>query len=123
MLDPILTIGPTIFITYNVATNFREGVNILLEGVPKHINLKAVKKNLRSIKGVIGIHDIHIWSLEGETDIFTAHIVLDDETIKNQPEISKQKIKEILKKHHIEHSTIEIESQYYCTGNICEGNH
>ncbi len=82
LLDPILTIGLTAFILYNVTKNLKEAVNILLQGVPKHINLEAVKKDVTAIKGVLDIHDIHIWSLEGETDILTAHIVLDDQTLK-----------------------------------------
>ena len=121
ILDPLLTIGLTVFILYNVTTSLREAINILMQGVPKHINLDDVKKDLTLIKGVLGIHDIHIWSLEGETDIFTAHVILDDEALEKQPEETKKVIKEILLKHHIEHSTIEIESKYYCTGIICEG--
>ena len=123
LLDPILTVGLTAFIIYNVTKNLREAINILLQGVPKHINLEAVKKDVKAIKGVLGIHDIHIWSLEGETDILTAHIILDDETLKKQPEQTKQIIKETLEKHHIEHSTIELESKCHCTGIVCEENH
>lgn len=123
ILDPILTIGLTAFILYNVAKSLREAINILLQGVPKHINLEAVKQEITSINGVIGIHDIHIWSLEGETDIFTAHVVLDDETLKKQPEQTKKAIKRTLEKHHVEHSTIEIESKYQCAGKVCEERH
>jgi cobalt-zinc-cadmium efflux system protein len=88
--------------------------------VPKHINLEAVKQDIKAIKGVLGIHEIHIWSLEGETDIFTADVVLDDETLKKQPDQTKQTIKETLKNHHIEHSTIELEAKGQCTGMVCE---
>jgi cobalt-zinc-cadmium efflux system protein len=123
LVDPIMTVGLTAFILYNVTKNLREAVNILLQGVPKHINLEAVKQDIKAIKGVLGIHDIHIWSLEGETDIFTAHVVLDDETLKKQPDQTKQTIKETLKNHHIEHSTIELESQYQCAGMVCEERH
>jgi cobalt-zinc-cadmium efflux system protein len=123
ILDPILTIGLTVFILYNVTKNLKEAINILLQGVPKHINLEAVKHDITTIKGVIGIHDIHIWSLEGETDVFTAHVVLDNETLKKQPDQTKKAIKEILEKHHIEHSTIELESKYNCSGMICEERH
>jgi cobalt-zinc-cadmium efflux system protein len=123
ILDPILTIGLTVFILYNVTKNLKEAINILLQGVPKHINLEAVKHDITAIKGVIGMHDIHIWSLEGETDVFTAHVVLDDETLKKQPEQTKKVIKETLDKHHIEHSTIEIESKYNCAGMVCEERH
>jgi len=123
LVDPILTVALTAFILYNVAKNLKEAVSILLQGVPKHINLEAVKQDITAIKGVIGIHDIHIWSLEGETDVFTAHVVLDDETLKEQPEQTKQTIKETLQTHHIEHSTIELESKYHCTGTVCEEQH
>jgi len=123
LLDPIMTIGLTAFILYNLTKSLKEAINILLQGVPKHINLEAVKKDVKAIKGVLGIHDIHIWSLEGETDILTAHIVLDDETLQKQPEQTKQTIKETLLKHHIEHSTIELESKYRCSGIICEEKH
>ncbi|MGD9130717.1 MAG: cation diffusion facilitator family transporter [Candidatus Bathyarchaeota archaeon] len=122
LLDPLMTIGLTAFILYNVTKNLREAINILLQGVPKHINLEVVKKDLSAIKGVIDIHDIHIWSLEGETDIFTAHVVLDDETLKS-PEPTKHAIKETLQKHHIEHSTIELERKDYCSGTVCEDWH
>ena len=123
LIDPIMTIVLTTFILYNVAKNLREAVSILLQGVPKHINLEAVRQDIKAIKGVLEIHDIHIWSLEGETDIFTAHVVLDDETLKEQPEQTRQIIKETLLNHHLEHSTIELESQYRCTGVVCEEQH
>jgi cobalt-zinc-cadmium efflux system protein len=122
LLDPILTVALTAFILYNVTKNLREAINILMQGVPKHINLEAVKQDILAIKGVIGLHDIHIWSLEGETDVFTAHVVLDNETLRS-PEPTKQTIKETLLKHHIEHSTIELESKYHCSGMICEERH
>jgi cobalt-zinc-cadmium efflux system protein len=123
LIDPIMTVALTAFIFYNVAKNLQEGIRILLQGVPKHINLEDVKRDIGAVKGVLGMHDIHIWSLEGETDVFTAHVVLDDATLEKQPEETKQIIREILLKHHLEHSTIEFESEGQCKGNVCEEKH
>jgi cobalt-zinc-cadmium efflux system protein len=123
LVDPIMTVGLTVFILYNVAKNLREAISILLQGVPSHINLEEVKKDIVAVKGVIGIHDIHIWSLEGETDVFSAHVVLDDETLQEESQQTKQIIKDKLLTHHIEHSTIELESKYGCTGMVCEEPH
>lgn len=120
IIDPLITIGLTVFILYNVIRNLREAFNILLQGVPKHIDLEAVKKDVTSIKGVLGMHDIHIWSLEGETDVLTAHIVLEDKILRENADKLKDLIKETLLNHHIEHSTIELESKYHCTGMVCE---
>jgi len=122
LLDPLMTLGLAAFILYNVTKSLKEAINILLQGVPKHINFEAVKNDITAIKGVIAIHDIHIWSLEGETDICTAHIVLDDEALKS-PEQTKQTIKETLQNHHIEYSTIELESRHHCAGMVCEDSH
>ena len=119
ILDPILTIGLTVFILYGVTKSSKEAVNILLEGVPKHINLDEVKREIKSIDGVIGLHDLHIWSLEGETDILTAHVVLENKLLLT-PDETRKTIKEILIKHHIEHSTIEMESKYFCSGIECK---
>lgn len=123
LIDPLLTIGLTAFVLYGVTENLREAINILLEGVPKHINLEALKQDIKSIKGVLDIHDVHVWSLEGETDVFTAHVVLDDETLQKKPEQTRQAIKAVLSRHHVEHSTIELESQHSCVGVVCEERH
>ena len=119
ILDPLLTIGLTVFILYSVVKSSKEAVNILLEGVPKHINIDQVKQEIKSIKGVIDVHDLHVWSLEGETDILTTHVVLEDELLISSDKTRKI-IKEILKKHHVEHSTIEFESKYFCSGIECK---
>ena len=119
IIDPILTIGLAIAILYLVAKSLKEAFNILLQGVPKHINLDKVKRDITSIKGVIAVHDIHVWSLEGETDILTAHIVV-EETMLKTPDQTRRIIKEILKTHHIEHSTIEMESKEFCSGIECK---
>jgi cobalt-zinc-cadmium efflux system protein len=120
LIDPLLTIGLTAFVLYGVTENLREAINILLEGVPKHINLDALKQDIKSIKGVLDIHDVHVWSLEGETDVFTAHVVLDDAALQKAPEQTRQAIKDVLRRHHVEHSTIELESHYHCVGVVCE---
>ncbi len=119
LIDPIMTIGYTLFILWGVTRSLKEVVNILLQGVPQHINLNAMTEELSSIDGVSDIHDVHVWSLEGETDVFTAHFVVDDEYLYQNDEI-KVKIKDILRKHHIEHSTIEIESDKFCSGIECD---
>jgi cobalt-zinc-cadmium efflux system protein len=108
IIDPIMTMGLTGFILYNVLKNLKETTNILLQGVPRHISLVKIEKNLLDIKGVLGVHDLHVWSLEGETDVFTGHVIIED-TFYGNPDQVRNKIKNVLLKHHIEHSTIELE--------------
>jgi len=117
-IDPILTIGFTFFVLWGVGRNLREVFNVLLEGVPSHINVGKVKESLLAIDGVLGVHDVHIWSMEGETDFFTGHIIVEDELLL-KPDRTRRTIKEVLRNHHIEHSTTELESKEFCSGIEC----
>ncbi len=119
IVDPLMTLGVTAFVLYNVAKNLRETINILLQGVPKHISIAKVKKELATVDGVIAVHDVHIWSLEGETDVFSGHVVVDEALLKT-PDEARRRIRAVLRRHHIEHSTIELESKDSCSGIECE---
>lgn len=118
IIDPIITILFTMFILWGVTKSLKGTFNIFLEGVPEHIDLDKIKNSILSIKGVLGVHDIHVWSLEGETDIFSAHIVVGNKHLKN-PDKIKKAIRKILTRNHIEHSTLELESGQYCSGREC----
>jgi cobalt-zinc-cadmium efflux system protein len=117
-----MTIGYTIFIMWGVARNLKETLNIFLQGVPAHIDINHIKKGLKKLNGVLDVHDIHVWSLEGETDVFTGHIVVEEKLLKD-PDQTKKTIKEELTSHHIEHSTIELETKSYCSGIDCDHSH
>jgi len=122
IIDPIMTIGYTIFIMWGVGRNLKETLNIFLQGVPSHIDVEHIKKGMKKIKGVIDVHDIHVWSLEGETDVLTGHFVVEDILLKD-PDQTRKTIKKELSNHHIEHSTIELETKSYCSGIDCDHSH
>jgi cobalt-zinc-cadmium efflux system protein len=119
VIDPIMTFGFTLFILFGVSKNLKEALQVLLQGVPKNIDSDKVKKQLLKVKGVRGIHDMHIWSLSGEKGIFTAHIVVEKKLLKS-PDTTRKQIKNILVKNNIDHSTIELESKDYCSGVECK---
>lgn len=121
IVDPIMTLGFSVFVLWGVFKNLKGTLNIFIQGVPEHIDLEKLKQSLLGINGIKNIHDIHIWSLEGETDIFSGHIIV-EENILQKPDNIKKKIKQSLAKHHIEHSTIELESKSFCSGIECENN-
>lgn len=119
IIDPIMTLGFTVFVLWGAGRNIKGTFNIFMQGVPGHINVDEVKKSLLEIPEVKNVHDIHIWSLEGETDIFSGHIVVGD-NILQKPNDIKKRIKHILENHHIEHSTIELENEDFCSGIECK---
>lgn len=55
----------------------KESINILLEGVPEGIDIKNLKKSVSEIKGVVDIHELHVWAITNDKISLTAHIVID----------------------------------------------
>jgi cobalt-zinc-cadmium efflux system protein len=118
-IDPIMTIGFVSFTLWGVTKNLRETFNIFLEGVPAHVDLQAIKHDVLALPGVTGFHDIHIWSLEGDTDILTGHVVISEERLRDS-DTTRREIKALLAERHIEHSTLELESPGACSGDECD---
>lgn len=108
-LDPVLSLLITTYILWNVIKRLKETLFIFLQGVPKDLNLDEIRDKLLEIPKVASMHHTHIWSLEGEHHVFTAHLKL--QYISNFHEIVsiKKDIKNILKEYSFEHYTIETE--------------
>lgn len=106
VLDPILSIGISIWVLSNVVKNLKETFKIFLQRIPDNLDVNSLKKMILSINGVISLHDLHIWSMDGESHIMTIHIVVSD--ITNTHTI-KEQILTIAKNKDIVHTTIEFE--------------
>ena len=102
LIDPLLSIGVALFIFMEAFHNFKEIIDLFLEKTPRNISIDSLKETILSIDGVLGVHHIHIWSIDGYSNYATMHIVSN----KNIKEIVKKE----LKKLGISHTTIEIES-------------
>ena len=105
LLDPIMSIGITAFIIVSAAKTFKEIIDIFLEKVPAGINVAEIKGHLDEIDGVIDVHHIHIWSMDGHNGYATMHVVTD-----GKHTAVKKDIREELKHHGITHVTLELES-------------
>jgi len=75
-IDPILSLFIVLLILVSSLRLLREVVHTLLEGVPLHLSLEEVGRAMAGVEGVIEVHDLHIWSLSGESTALSAHIVL-----------------------------------------------
>lgn len=105
-IDPILSVGVALFILVNAVRNLRDGVNLLLEKTPRGINIAQIKERIAALHGVIDVHHIHIWSMDGQHNYATMHIVTNSDATQ-----IKENIREELKLQGISHTTLEIEAE------------
>lgn len=74
--DPILAIGIAILIVVSSVGLVGEAVNVLLEAVPKHVDVEQVRAVLLALPGVIGVHDLHVWTLTTGMYALSCHVVV-----------------------------------------------
>ena len=108
-LDPALSLLITIYILWNVIIRLKQTLFIFLQGVPEELDGNEIESKILNIDFVNSIHHMHIWSLEGEHNVFTAHIKIDDNSNLNDFIKVKSDVKNILKKYKFEHYTVEVE--------------
>ncbi len=73
-IDPILSLGISLLILYSTFGLLRESLRVVMEGVPHHIKLEEVRKEIAGTRGVVSIDDLHIWNVSSEQIALSAHI-------------------------------------------------
>ncbi|MDD1662896.1 MAG: cation diffusion facilitator family transporter [Methanomicrobiales archaeon] len=109
VLDPAVSILITVIVLVNVVKNLRRTVVIFLQGVPPSFSLQAVGDHLSRLPGVTGVHDLHLWSLDGEHHILTAHVVIPEGSTGEEAMAIKCRVRDAAMALGIQHATLEIE--------------
>ena len=110
IIDSILGMAIGLFILYSAISILNESSRILLEFTPKDINFDEVIKDIESVKGVDGIHDVHIWCLCSNINVMDAHVYTNENDM-SKIELIKREIKKRLEKYNIKHATLEFECE------------
>lgn len=109
VLDPLLSIGITLYVLYNALRNLKSTVEIFLQATPYNVNVREIDAQIRKIDQVKSTHHTHVWSLEGENNVMTTHVVVDENATKVEILEVKRRIKDIATPIALEHITVEIE--------------
>ena len=106
-VDPVIAVAIGLWVLPRTWTLLRESLNILLEGVPKGVDLKEVTEALTAVPGVASIHDLHVWSLTSGKASLTAHVVY---TPGIRSEDLLEPLKEVLaERFSVFHTTLQLE--------------
>jgi len=117
ILDPLLSIGFTLFILFNIVRNLIATGRLFLQAVPDKSLQDKIHSTLLEIDRLDSIHHLHLWSLDGEHHVLTAHVVTDvcDEFNATSYADIKQRIANALDQFDLAHTTIELElTQEHC---------
>lgn len=115
--DPIVSVLIGGIIIWGGARLVRDTVSIFLNLTPKGFNVEVLAKKITDMPDVVDIHDVHLWPIAHNHVAFSAHVLVDDKTLK-EVEATKHTIEEMLRENGIDHSTLQIE----CTCVNCDNN-
>ena len=105
LIDPILSICVAVYIFVHAFSHLKEAIDLFLVKTPHDVNIDEIEHHLCEIDGVIDVHHIHIWSMNGTDNYATMHIVTNKDF-----SMVKKAVKEELKEHGIAHTTLELEN-------------
>ncbi|OGF62738.1 MAG: cation transporter, partial [Candidatus Fischerbacteria bacterium RBG_13_37_8] len=100
IIDTLLSVAISIFLILSAITLLKESIFILLEFTPRNIKFDDIIKDIETVAGVNGIHNVHLWSLCSNINVLDAHIYCTENDLCRIEEI-KQEIKMRLSKYNI----------------------
>ncbi len=109
LADPILGIVIALAVFFGSGRLLRDSIHILLEGVPRNVDLNEVARTIRSVPGVDDIHDLHIWTICSNLLALNVHITVGDRSAVARDEIVKAVNDELRLHYQIVETTIQTE--------------
>ena len=105
--DPVASFLIAGLVVFSAWGLIRETLDVLMEGVPKHIDLQKVNETLCALPGVVDVHDLHIWSLTSGRHVATAHLAI-NKGVSHQAVVDASH-KALTGDFGIHHTTIQVE--------------
>ncbi len=116
LADPIISLMIGFIIVLAAWRILREGMRVLLEATPPHVNTEEMVEALLRHPGVKDVHDVHIWSISPELHAMSCHVLIDDIPTSEAADI-RGAIQEVLRRQFdIDHVTLQMECEQ-CAAN------
>jgi cobalt-zinc-cadmium efflux system protein len=108
-VDPAVGMGIALFIVPRTWRLLTQAVNVLLEGTPAHLDVAEVEAAMRGVRGVVQVHDLHIWTLTSGKYAMSGHAIVDNLAVGDQLLAELHAV--LHARFGIDHTTIQLESR------------
>jgi cobalt-zinc-cadmium efflux system protein len=110
-VDPLLSLFVAVIIVVGVVRIVGEAAHVLLESAPSHATMDAVRSAMRGVPGVVGVHDLHVWTIGGASHVLTSHVLLRDGQISEATAILRSIEDRMRATFGITHVTLQFECE------------
>ncbi|HLR07787.1 MAG TPA: cation diffusion facilitator family transporter [Bacillota bacterium] len=119
--DPIASVLVSVLILISGMHIAKDALHILMEGKPAHVDTAKIHEQLSTLKGVIDVHDLHVWSITTEFPALSCHIVVDPSVDRDTLLIEANDL--IKQTFNIDHCTVQIEGYNTSVHRNCNSCH
>ncbi len=110
LADPIVSVVVSVLVLISSWQLVRESIDVLLEGTPRNLDISEILADLGSVRGVIAVHDLHVWSITSGMPTMSCHVVLRRDS---NPAAILAELSHLMRdKHRIFHTTIQTEPEH-----------
>jgi cobalt-zinc-cadmium efflux system protein len=110
-IDPLLSVAIALFVLYNASRNIVSVLKIFLQAIPASFDEQALAAELKALPEVVNVHDMHAWTMDGEKNVLSLHLVVNRSMDMTGLNNLLQKAETIIRKQNIQHPTIQIETE------------
>jgi cobalt-zinc-cadmium efflux system protein len=111
-IDPLLSLFVAAIIVVGVVRVLRDATDVLLESTPRGIETRTVERDLRTIPGVVAVHDLHIWSIGSASSALSTHLLLDDQRLSEAGSVLREARERLATRYGINHVTVQFEAEH-----------
>jgi len=117
LADPMASILLVMLVVYSAWHLLSEAVSVLMESAPRGIDVDQVRAAIVDLADVIGVHDLHVWTITSGFDALSAHVVISDGA--SHTDVLSRLRGRLHERFGIDHITIQIEPEDFEEGPTC----
>jgi cobalt-zinc-cadmium efflux system protein len=110
-IDPLLSVAIALFVLYNATRNILSVLKIFLQAIPSSFDEQALTAKLKALPEVVNVHDMHAWTMDGERNVLSLHLVVNPSMDMTGLSTLLQKAEAIIRSENIQHPTIQVETE------------
>ena len=129
IVDPLVSILIGILILWSSWGILKESLNVLLEGIPKGMDMNKVEQTINGVHGVLAVHDLHVWTVGSNMVCCSCHIMVHEQSVRSGENVLRTVTEQLEQEFGIAHTTIQVEvegcdpNDMYCVQRAWQREH
>ncbi len=117
-IDPLLSLFVATIIVIGVTAVLRDASEVLLEAAPPGVDSAEIESQIRTLAGIEGVHDLHVWTIGSGSHALSAHLLVDPDRLMQSPQILERLRAMVRERYGIGHVTVQLECEHCDPGGI-----